>query len=165
MSNWPGRSKCNRTSSFEMSENFGPISARYCLSDCQFEPNPMPIVYKIQKALTSSGIARHFRLALTSAEVFSLPPKTLQPDVSPQPFTRLPDFPISETFKSTAKQPSPNRQSANRSTFKGLQSGRRRRKSGHDRKDKRREQVHEEGEDGNSRVPHTVQTLSKSGYE
>ena len=88
------------------------------MSDSQFDPNPMPIVYKIQKALSFSGIERHFHLALRSAEAFSLPPKTLQPDVSTQPFTRLPDFPISETFKFTVKQPRPNRRNTERSPFK-----------------------------------------------
>lgn len=88
------------------------------LSTSQIEPNPMQIVYKIQSALSNSGIEKLSRLAVRSAEAFSLPPKTLQPDVSPQPFTRLPDFPISETFKSTAKQSRPRRGNTNRPAFK-----------------------------------------------
>ena len=100
MRNWPGRLKCNQTSSIETSENLTELSE--ILSNSQIEPNPIQTVYEIQKALSASGIEKHFRLAVMSAEAFSMPPKTLQPDVSTQPFTRLPDFPISETFKSTA---------------------------------------------------------------
>ena len=87
------------------------------LSTSQIKPNPIQTVYKIQKALSTSGIEKHSRLAVRSAEAFSLPPKTLLPDVSTQPFTRLPDFPISETFKPTAKQARPNKQNTTRSAF------------------------------------------------
>lgn len=130
------------------------------LSNYPSEQSPMPRIYIIQRELLTSRTERHLRLARISEESFLMPPKILDPDVSTQPFTRLPDFPISEMFKPTAKQLRPNRQNMNRCAFERLQSGHGNRKRGHDERDKQREQVLKEEEDEKCGVTHAaVQTL------